>query len=209
MNIQGLYSAGEAALAAKTAASKTTGAASADKVSAQQAGEAQDTQKPKNVDTVEISREGREAEAKKLTSQQLMELQDQQMASFQNMIASILNKQAGEVTITKDLFSQLTVSPETSANAAQAISEDGEWGVDAVAGRIMDMVVSMSGGDTSKLETYRDAVYKGFSQAEKQWGGTLPDISYKTRAELDKRFDYLGQNGSMDGYVMGKTSPEE
>lgn len=212
MDIQGLYGAGTAAQTARTAEMAKTS-----RTAVEAEDTAKETRKPKDVDTVEISKEGREAETKKLSSDQLKALQEQQVASFQNMIADILNNQAGQsglirgkdIMITKDLFSQLKVSPETSAAAAQAISEDGEWGVDAVAGRIMDMVVSMSGGDTSRLETFRNAVYKGFSQAERQWGGKLPDICSRTRDELDKRFDYLSEKGSMDGYVMGKTEPEK
>ena len=37
------------------------------------------------------------------------------------------------------------------------------WGVDAVATRLMDMAMALSGGDPSKAELLRDAVQKGFA----------------------------------------------
>lgn len=111
--------------------------------------------------------------------------------------------------ITKDLFSQLNITPADSAKAAQAISEDGEWGVKAVATRIMDMAVALSGGNTEKLSILRDAVEKGFAAAEKQWGGKLPSITQQTHKEIDNRFDYWEKYGTLDGYTMGKADIEE
>ena len=95
---------------------------------------------------------------------------------------------------------------EEKLAAQQAISEDGEWGVNAVATRIVDMCVSLSGGDSSKLDEMRAAVEKGFEQAGVQWGTSLPSICNDTHDEINKRFDYWEQNGSMDGYVYGVTN---
>lgn len=172
-------------------------------------------------DSIEISQAGKEAAqapaetpaktaTKGLDAKQLKALQEQQITSFKNMLAQMLNKQAGassqltgsNITLTKDLFANLKVDAATSAQASEAISENGEWGVKAVAGRIMDMAVALSGGDNSKLQMLKEAVYDGFSAAEKQWGGALPSITQQTRAEIDKRFEYWEANGSLDGYVM-------
>lgn len=189
---------------------------------AEEAAKTASAQRPA-ADSIEISSAGKEAASeaaaetaprpatKGVDAKQLKAMQDQQIASFKNMLAQMLNKQAAasgaisgsNITLTKDLFTNLKVDSATSAQAASAISEDGEWGVKAVAGRIMDMAVALSGGDNSKLDMLRQAVYDGFSAAEKQWGGALPDIAQQTRAEIDKRFEYWESNGSMDGYVMG------
>lgn len=175
--------------------------------------------KDKSRDTVEISEEGRKQASKNkgLSADELRAIHDQQMASFNNMLSSMLNSQAGfnniakgnNLQITKDLFSKLNITPADSAKAAQAISEDGEWGVNAVATRIMDMAVALSGGDTEKLSVLRDAVEKGFAAAEKQWGGKLPSISQDTHKEIGNRFDYWEKYGTLDGYTMGKADSEE
>lgn len=175
--------------------------------------------KSKSQDTIEISEEGRKqaSPTKGLSADELKAIQEQQMASFNNMLASMLNSQAGfqniakgeNLVITKDLFSKLNITPADSAKAAQAISEDGEWGINAVATRIMDMAVALSGGDTSKLSVLRDAVEKGFSAAEKQWGGKLPSISQDTHKEIGNRFDYWEKYGTLDGYTMGKADSED
>lgn len=143
---------------------------------------------------------------KRLSSTQLKQIQDQQMASFTRMLDGMLNTQAKKAKlasngISADLFSDLTVTPEQKLAAQQAISEDGEWGVNAVATRIVDMCVSLSGGDSSKLSEMRAAVEKGFEQAGAQWGTSLPSICQDTHDEINKRFDYWEQNGSVDGYV--------
>ena len=124
--------------------------------------------KSKSQDTIEISEEGRKQASKNkgLSADELKAIHEQQMTSFNNMLANMLNSQAGfqniskgqNLTITKDLFSKLNITPADSAKAAQAISEDGEWGVNAVATRIMDMAVALSGGNTEKLSILRDAV---------------------------------------------------
>lgn len=145
---------------------------------------------------------------KRLTADQLQALQEQQAASFQKMLSSMVTNQADKANIAHngldalnaDLFSRLRVTPEQQAAATQAISEDGEWGVKAVASRIVDMAVSLSGGDSSKASQLRSAVEKGFKQAGVQWGQKLPSICQDTYDEVQKRFDYLEENGSMDGY---------
>ena len=174
---------------------------------------------PANKDTIEISEEGKKASSKDkgLSLDQLRAIHDQQMASFNNMLANMLNSQVGmnnvakgsQIQITKDLFSKLNITPADSARAAQAISEDGEWGVNAVATRIMDMAVALSGGDTEKLSILRDAVEKGFAAAEKQWGGKLPSITGDTHKEINNRFDYWEKYGTLDGYTMGKADGED
>lgn len=145
---------------------------------------------------------------KKLTAAQLEDMQNQQIQSFQKMLSSILTSQADKSNVAKngmgavnaDLFSRLTVTPEQQAAAQQAVSEDGEWGVNAVATRIMDMAVSLSGGDSSKVSELRAAVEKGFKQAGFQWGQKLPSVCQDTYSEIEKRFDYWEERGSLDGY---------
>lgn len=163
-------------------------------------------------DCIEVSEEGRNTDSKnkRLSADELNAIHEQQMASFDNMLSNMLNSQIGmsniaegtNILITKDLFSKLNITPADSAKAAQAISEDGEWGVKAFAVRIMDMAVALSGGDVEKLSVIRGVVEEGFSDAEKQWGGKLPSVAQDTHAEINSRFDYWEKHGTLDGYVM-------
>lgn len=147
----------------------------------------------------------------KLTGTQIQSLEEQRVAAYTNMLTQMLSQQASyasksgkkSTTTNISISAQISITSTTPADAAKAISADGEWGVDAVAGRIMDMAVSLSGGDTSKLAVLKDAVIKGFGQAREAWGDTdMPSITDQTYAEVMKRFDYWEQNGSMDGYKM-------
>lgn len=142
---------------------------------------------------------------KRLTADQLKKLQEEQTASFTKMLNGMLNSQADKFKLatkglSADLFKNITVTEEQRLEAEKAISEDGEWGVNAVATRIMDMATSLSGGDSSKISVLREAVEKGFKQAGVQWGASMPSITGKTHDEINKRFDYWEENGSLDGY---------
>ncbi len=74
-------------------------------------------------------------------------------------------------------------------NADTSFDNDPEWGVDAVANRILDFAKSLANGDESKIEMLREAVKKGFQEAEKAWGGELPGISQRTYDKIMKGFD--------------------
>ena len=54
----------------------------------------------------------------------------------------------------------------------------------------------------------RDAFVKGYKQAEKQWGGKLPDISQRTYDAVMKKFDSLSskkeEKSDSDGKVIIK-----
>ena len=77
----------------------------------------------------------------------------------------------------------------TKKAAQEAISEDGEWGVEAVAQRLFDFAQALSGGDPSKAEMLREAVKTVFGAAESAWGGKLPDITGKTYDRVMEMFD--------------------
>ena len=118
---------------------------------------------------------------------QLKDAQRQRMESFQRMLQSMLVKQGETSNLT--LFGlQLTVTAVDSLNAAAAIADGGEYSVDAVATRILDMAKALSGGDVSKLSELRDAVEKGFKAAGVELGGKLPGICQDTYTEVMKRF---------------------
>ena len=87
--------------------------------------------------------------------------------------------------------------PEVATNpedAKKAVSEGGDWSVDAVSTRIFDLASAIAGGDPEKLQEMRAAVEEGFKQAglvwEKETGSSsMPDITKQTYNELMHRFD--------------------
>lgn len=139
----------------------------------------------------------------KLSAEQIDALKRQVQESMQNLAKQMLGEQY-EIAKTADgtvdfaaLANDLGIGTTPEA-AAEAISENGNWGVDAVATRLIDMAINLSGGDTSKIGMLREAVQKGFAQVGKL--EDLPEVCQQTYDEVMKRFDYLEQNGSMEGY---------
>ncbi|MEA5083808.1 MAG: hypothetical protein VB018_06590 [Lachnospiraceae bacterium] len=139
---------------------------------------------------------------KRLSSDQIDELRAQHQANFDKLISQMLGKQAQYSSNATSDFANLPKLATTQEDAEAAISADGDWGVNAVATRIMDMAVGLCGGDVSKISVLRSAVEKGFSNASKSWGGELPSICNDTYKEISNRFDYWEENGSLDGYTM-------
>ena len=84
-----------------------------------------------------------------------------------------------------------TVDAATKAQAQEDISENGYWGVKQTSERILDFAKALAGDDPEKLEKMRSAFEKGYKQAEKTWGGELPDISKQTFDAVMKGFDEL------------------
>ncbi len=78
----------------------------------------------------------------------------------------------------------------------QLVSKEGFFGIDNTASRIADFVIKGAGNDVEKLKKGLEGIKQGFEQAEKIWGGELPQISQDTiEATIKKvsgRIDELG-----------------
>ena len=136
------------------------------------------------VDSVTYSRQ----DAQRLSADQLKEMQRQQTERFTEMLRSMITKQGEKSNLT--LFGMdLTVSQADSAAAAKAIAPGGEYSVEAVSGRILNMAKALAGGDASKIEELREAVKKGFEAAGVDMGGSLPSICQDTYTAVMKGFD--------------------
>lgn len=119
-------------------------------------------------------------------------------AQLENIVQKMLTKQGQTYGTANDMWSllasgKLSVDPATRAQAQADIAEDGYWGVSQTSQRILDFATALTGGDPDKIEEMRSAFKKGFAQAEKQWGGSLPDISQKTYDAVMKGFDDMAQ----------------
>jgi len=87
--------------------------------------------------------------------------------------------------------------PELSKDeAAELVSEGGIFGVEQTSERIANFVISGAGGDEDKLRAGREGMLKGFAEAERMWGGELPEISKQSIAKaiemVDKAMHDLG-----------------
>lgn len=78
----------------------------------------------------------------------------------------------------------------------QLISEEGFFGIDNTANRIADFVIKGAGNDVEKLKKGLEGIKQGFDQAEKIWGGELPQISQDTiEATIKKVSDRIDELG--------------
>ncbi len=121
---------------------------------------------------------------------------DNQMARFTNMMTQMFQKQGitGMSAQGDDMWRRIasgnfTVDAQTKAEAQQAISEDGYWGVKQTSQRIFDFAYALAGDDPEKMKEMQAAVEKGFEQATKSWGKSLPSISHETHSAIGDLFD--------------------
>lgn len=83
----------------------------------------------------------------------------------------------------------LKLDAEGKKEAKALIAEDGDLGVEKTSQRLVDFAKAISNGDTSKSELLRDAIDKGFKEAERMFGGELPEISQDTYNRTMELFD--------------------
>ena len=73
--------------------------------------------------------------------------------------------------------------------ASELISDNGFFGSEQTSQRVADFVFAFSTDDISILEKGREGIVQGFQEAEKMWGGELPEISYETQAKTLELID--------------------
>jgi len=115
-------------------------------------------------------------------------------AQFRSLVEKLIMGQGNAIGTADDIWSFLrkgdfTVDAATKAQAQADIAEDGYWGVEQTSDRIIDFAKALTGGDPDKIEEMKEAFEKGFKQAEKTWGGELPEISKKTYDAVFEKFD--------------------
>ena len=121
---------------------------------------------------------------------------DERTAQLRTLVEQLILKQNDAYAKATDMWNFLReghfeVDPETKAQAEADIAEDGYWGVNQTSDRIIDFALALTGGDPSKIEAMRDAFKEGYAQAEKTWGGKLPELSQKTYDAVLEKFDKL------------------
>ncbi len=128
---------------------------------------------------------------------------DARTAQLRDLVEKVISGQANTYGKANDMWSVLssgnfTVDAATKAQAQADIAEDGYWGVNQTSDRIIDFANALTGGDPSKIEEMRSAFEKGFKNATKTWGKSLPDISQRTYDAVMEKFDKMAEDAKKE-----------
>ena len=121
---------------------------------------------------------------------------DQAQSNLRNLVKRLLEKQGMTFNDLKIDGEDIKIDEETRIEAQKSIDEGGEFSVESVSDRMVDFAKAISGGDKSKIGLLRDAIEKGFKEAEKAFGGELPEISHKTLARTMEKLDAWENEGN-------------
>jgi len=129
--------------------------------------------------------------------QQMWNAHQQQVDSFRRMIETLLNRQAEQQGLANGTWfpGQVEVTPEMRAEASDMIGEGGYFSVEETAARLISFAVAISGGDERMIDRLEQAVEMGFVQAERMFGGELPQISHDTLAAVREGFQQWREGG--------------
>lgn len=133
-------------------------------------------------------------------------------AQLRSLVEKMMSGQANTYGKANDIWQFLrsgnyTVDPATKLQAQADIAEDGYWGVNQTSDRIIQFANALTGGDPDKIEEMREAFKKGYAQAEKTWGGSLPDISKQTYDAVMKKFDEMAEAAKKTTEAAQETDP--
>jgi len=84
---------------------------------------------------------------------------------------------------------EIDLSKITQEDAQKLIAEDGYFGVEQTSDRIVNFATGLAGGDPTKIDAIKQGVEKGYQEALKIFGGTLPDISHQTYDAVMTKLD--------------------
>lgn len=107
---------------------------------------------------------------------------------LRELVARLLNQQ-GQQWSNAFNINMIEIDDATRQEAADLVAEDGFWGVEQTAQRIFDFAYALAGGDPERAALLRGAVEQGFTNAERLWGGDLPEISGRTFNRVMELFD--------------------
>jgi len=106
--------------------------------------------------------------------------------------------------ITKEFeFPPPATDGTTVSDARDLISENEYFGIKETSGRISAFVLNGAGDNIEKLTAGREGMLRGFKEAEKVWGGRLPEISYSTLEKALKQVD--DKIHSLQGSIIDRT----
>lgn len=107
---------------------------------------------------------------------------------LRSYVVSLLEEQNVETKIQIG-DEEIDLSQIDSEQAAALVADDGYFGVEQTADRIVDFSIALAGNDPSRLAAIREGIEKGFNDALEAFGGWLPDISYQTFDAIQEKLD--------------------
>lgn len=153
-------------------------------------------QRDANVNGAGAKTQSTELFAASRTFEFTMEIQGESSPQFKSQAAVADFLKGLDVDWQAQAFEGRPIYDLSPDEAADLISEDGYWGVTKTAQRLADFVLTGGGNDLDRLRAGRAGILKGLDEAEKVWGGQLPEISYKTmEAALTAIDDKIRQLG--------------
>ncbi len=139
----------------------------------------------------------------------MLEESDRKAQAVIDLIRPLVEQQGLNMAKVASGEQKLSADPETIEAAKAAVAEDGEFGVQKTAERILSFAKSVIGADPSKLDTIRAAVEKGFQDAQDVLGGSLPEISQKTRSTIQAEFDRWAKEGMPAGDTVSLAASKD
>ncbi len=119
---------------------------------------------------------------------------DKNFQSLRDIVKDLLKRQGVELDKLQK-GDTVKIDEQARTEAAKMIADDGPLGAEKTAERIFQFAKSISGGDTGKLDQLRSAIEKGYKEAEKAFGGELPEISRKTMELVNSKLDAWASEG--------------
>jgi hypothetical protein len=127
-----------------------------------------------------------------------VESADKGYEMLRRLVTSMLKEQGIDFQIATAGSSTIDIS-EISQDEAQAlVADDGYFGVEQTSDRIVNFALSLAGGDVNRLDVIKEGVKNGFNEALEAFGGTLPEISYKTFDVVMQKLDAWAAEAQSD-----------
>ncbi len=107
---------------------------------------------------------------------------------LRELVIRLLERQGMSAERLKQEGPEVKIDEEARTELEALLGPEGELGVEKTSDRIVDFAIALSGGDREKAALLKDAIQKGFDEAEKALG-ELPEISKQTHARVMEKFD--------------------
>jgi len=109
----------------------------------------------------------------------------------QNAVLNFLSGKEveGELSLKDIGYDGKPITELSKEEAEELISDEGFFGVIQTSQRVADFVLGFAGDNLENLAEARKGIVQGFEEAEKMWGGKLPQISYDTQARTLELID--------------------
>lgn len=123
----------------------------------------------------------------KMTIDQLKKDSEKAYATLRQIVNDLLRRQGKSLDILQP-HDEIQVDETARSEAKELLGRNGALGIEATSNRIVNFAKAISGGDKSKLDALKNAIDKGFKEAEKILG-ELPEISQKTYDMIMEKLD--------------------